>query len=334
MKKGFVPALWALLGAAIMALMLLAGGVLHPVTGTAGGDSDDAASEAETAPEQDGIVHLDPGPLARAAIRSEPVASGSAPRLLEGFARVLDLSMLASIDADLTTARANLAASRAEAERLASLAAQDQSASRQAVEAARAKAGSDAAQVRLAERRFGLEFGPGLARMSAAARSALVADAGAGRAALLRISIPGRLPLPGTRVQVNDGLHTQTVRVMGPAASADPQLQNAAVLAVLSAPMAASAMAGRQFSASAAGEEKQDGVIVPRAALVRWQGQLWAYKETGKGTFRRIAIEEARPVGSGWLVRRGLTPGDRVVIDGATTLFAVERGSSAVQEDD
>src|SRR3546814_21084027 len=47
-----------------------------------------------------------------------PVASGSAPRLLQGFARVLDLSALASIDADLATARASLAASRADAERL------------------------------------------------------------------------------------------------------------------------------------------------------------------------------------------------------------------------
>ncbi|WP_067733066.1 hypothetical protein [Novosphingobium naphthalenivorans] len=336
MKKGFGPAVWAALGAVVMALVLAGTGVLHLGSGTgSGGDGDDeAAGPAENAPEQDSVVRLNAQQLAHASIRTQPVVAGSAAGLRRGFARVLDLSPLASIDADLATARANLAASRADAERLASLAAQDQSASRQAVEAARAKAGSDAAQVKLAERRFGLEFGPGLARMSPAARSVLIADAGAGRAALLRIDIPGPPLAPGTPVQITDSQHSQTVRIIGPAAAADPQLQDAAMLAVLPAPMAASAMAGRQFTARAAGGAVQHGVIVPRSALVRWQGALWAYRRTGKGTFRRIAIDEAQPIDAGWLVSRGLTAGEPIVTDGATTLFAVERGASAVQEDD
>ncbi|MEJ2409728.1 MAG: hypothetical protein P8Y48_10435 [Novosphingobium sp.] len=335
MKKGFVPAVWVLLGAGGMALVLAVSGVLHLQGDTAGGDADDeAAAPAETEAAQDGAIHLDSEQLAHASIRTQLAAAGSAPALRRGFARVLDLSALAAIDADLAMARANLAASRAEAERLAALAAQDQSASRQAVEAARAKAGSDAVQARLAERRFGLEFGPGLARMREAARRALIADASAGRAALLRVDIPGAPLAAGTRVQVMDGGRSQAVRIIGAAAMADPQLQDAGMLAVLRGPMASGAMAGRRFTASTAGRGAEHGILVPRSALMRWQGQLWAYREQSKGTFRRIVIDEARPVEAGWLVSRGLTAGERIVIDGATTLFAVERGGSAPQDDD
>jgi hypothetical protein len=335
MKKGIAPAAWAALGAVAMALLFVIGGLAGTGSGTDRSDDDDAAaSQAEGVTEQDGVVRLAPAQLAHASIQTRPVVSGSSPVLRLGFARVLDLSALAAIEADLATARASLAASRAEAQRLASLAAQDQSASRQAVEAARAKAASDAAQVRLAERRSGLEFGPGLARMGAAERGALVADAGMGRAALLRIDIPGVPLRPGARVQIEDGDRSQTVRVIGSAATTDPQLQSASVLAVLREPMASGAAAGRQFTARAAGDDMQSGVVVPRAALVRWQGQLWAYRETGKGTFQRIAIDKARPIEAGWLVSRGLTAGERVVTDGATTLLAVEHGGPASEESD
>ncbi|MEJ2459064.1 MAG: hypothetical protein P8Y58_13375 [Novosphingobium sp.] len=107
-----------------------------------------------------------------------------------------------------------------------------------------------------------------------------------------------------------DGGRSQAVRIIGAAAMADPQLQDAGMLAVLRGPMASGAMAGRRFTASTAGRGAEHGILVPRSALMRWQGQLWAYREQSNGTFRRI------------------------VIDGATTLFAVERGGSAPQDDD
>jgi hypothetical protein len=235
MNKGFVSAGWAALGAAAMALVFAAGGMVHPGGGgSVGGDDDeDAADAAESPAVADGVIRLDARQLAHAGIKTQAAAAGSAAALRRGFARVLDLSALAAIDADVATARANLVASQAEAARLASLAAQDQSASQAAVDAARAKARSDAAQRGLAQRRAGLEFGPGLARMSAAARGALTADAGTGHAALLRIDIAGAPLAAGTAVEVSDGQRSQSVRIIGPAAAADPLLQDAAMLAVL-----------------------------------------------------------------------------------------------------
>lgn len=317
-----------------MALALGVSGAVHLGGSTQSADDDEASSDVRRAQPQDGVVRLDAKQLAHAAIKAQPLTAGSVPSLRVGFARVLDLSPLASIDTDLATARSALATSRAEADRLASLAAQDQSASRQSVETARAQAAGDAARLNLAQRRVGLEFGPGLARMSPATRSALIADAGAGRAALLRIDIPGPVLAAGTPVEIDDGQHRQTVRIIGPAAATDPQLQDAAMLAVLRPPLAASAMAGRQFNASAEGSGSQYGVIVPRAALIRWQGRLWVYRDLGKGAFSRIAVDEARPIDSGWLVSAGLQAGEQIVTDGAATLFAIERGNAAVQEDE
>ena len=340
MNKGLASAGWAVLGAAGMGLALVATGLVGPGAGGGGADGGaGAADAAQAAPADgptivDGNIQLEGKALAHAAIRTAPVGAGATPNLVKGFARVIDLSTLAAIDADRATARASLAASQAEASRLAALAAEDQSASRQAVEAARAKAAADATQLRLADRRVGLEFGAGVARLGAGAQAALVADAGLGRAALLRIDIPGP-PLPaGTQVVIADGPRTATVRVIGPAAAADAQLQNASVLGVLHGPLAAAAMAGRLFTAGAPEHGSTQGVIVPRAAMVRWQGQLWAYRALGKGKFRRIAMADAQPVSEGWLAPHGLAPGDVVVTDGATTLLAIELGGAETQEDD
>lgn len=337
MNKGLAPAGWAVLGAAAMGAALTATGLVGLGGRTAGGA--DEAQAAQAAPADgptlvDGNIQLDAKDLAHAALRTETVAAGSTPNLIKGFARVMDLSALAAIDADRATARASLGASQAEAARLAALAAEDQSASRQAVEAARAKAAADATQVRLADRRVGLEFGPGVARMGAGAQAALVADAGMGRAALLRIDIAGPPLAAGTPVLVSDGPSSATVRVIGAAAVADAQLQNPSVLAVLHGPLAAAAMAGRLLTAAVADRGAVQGVIVPRAAMVRWQGQLWAYRVLGKGKFRRIAMADAQPVAQGWLVPHALAPGETVVTDGATTLLAIELGGSETQEDD
>ena len=334
MTKGFAPAAWAMLGAAVMALAFAVSGVVHLGSDADGDGDEEARGSSQGALTEGGLVELNTAQLAHAAIRTQPLVAGSVPSLRRGFARAMDLSGLAAIDADLAAARGALAASRAEAKRLSSLADQDQSASLQAVEAARAKADSDAAQLNLAQRRIGLEFGPGLARMKAADRGMLIADVGAGRAALLRIDIPGQPLEPGAKVSISDGERRQSMRILGPAAAVDPQLQNAAMLAVLRAPMAAVAMAGRQFAATAAGSDLEDGVIVPRSALVRWQGRLWAYREVRKGAFQPVPIDGARPVDGGWLVNHGLTAGERIVTDGATTLFAVEWGGTATQEDD
>ncbi|MFX7090528.1 hypothetical protein ABTH94_20455, partial [Acinetobacter baumannii] len=87
-----------------------------------------------------------------------------------------DAGPLAAIEADVESNEAALSASQAEATRLGALYGQDQSASRRALDAARAQAHSDATRARLARQRIGLEVGPGLLRLGAGGIRQLVAD--------------------------------------------------------------------------------------------------------------------------------------------------------------
>jgi hypothetical protein len=70
--------------------------------------------------------------------------------------------------------------------------------------------------------------------------------------------------------------------------------------------------------------EPVTGVIVPRAALLRHEGEVFVYLQTGEQTFERKAIELERPVENGWFVHEGLNPNDKLVTVGAQQLLSEE----------
>ncbi len=106
---------------------------------------------------------------------------------VDAFAKVLDPGPLAQLDSDLATAEAAAAASDAEAARARALHAADGGVSAKDTEAAVAQARSDALKVDILRHRVGLEWGPGVARMSAAARGRLVRGLAAGKIALVHV---------------------------------------------------------------------------------------------------------------------------------------------------
>jgi hypothetical protein len=67
-----------------------------------------------------------------------------------------------------------------------------------------------------------------------------------------------------------------------------------------------------------------DGVILPRAALLRRDARVWVYVQTAPTAFVRREVRDYRPVASGWFVAKGFSPGDRVVATGAAALLGVE----------
>ena len=247
--------------------------------------------------------------------------------LFPHLTRAIDVGPLAAIDSEIETARAAAAASAADAARLQGLAAADQSASARAVQTAQAQAVADRVRVDQAMRRTALEFGPGLARLTAAERGALVGAIAAGQAALLRIDVPGIVAPTG--VQVGDP--PAAVTLIGPAIAADPRLQGTALLAILRGPAARGATTGRLLPAIVSLGSRQAGTIVPRDAVVRWQGQLWVYVPQGQG-FERHVLTAARPVAAGWFTATDLAPGDPIVTAGAGALLAAERGAAGGDE--
>lgn len=71
-----------------------------------------------------------------------------------------------------------------------------------------------------------------------------------------------------------------------------------------------------------------NGVIVPRAAVVRHNGQAWVYVQTAAEKFTRREIYLEHAVEAGWLVTAGLSSTDQIVITGGQTLLSEELNSS------
>lgn len=330
MSKSSAVAAYVLVGALTGAL------ALHLATPLLAPDADDAPkTEAQEAPEADGTLHLDAEKAKAAGLQLAPLAAVTITAQQQGYARAVDLAPLAAISAEITAAQAALSASSAEAQRLKALAAQDANASRKEAEAAGAQAGADHARLTLACQRVGLEFGQGLTPLGCNAIPQLVQAAAAGTRALYRIDMPAGAPPAGSLVQVGDGAQSMTLRVLGPAASGDAQLQTAGVLAMAQGAAARQASLGRVLPARIGAGREQPGVLVPRSALVRSDGVLYVYRAKGKDGFERVALIGAVAQDAGWQVPAGaLHPGDRVVVEGAGTLLGLEHAAPATQGDD
>jgi hypothetical protein len=312
---------------------LMAAGAALAVAGVLAWQSaHDGAPEADesvaAAPPIDGPLRMDAATRTRLGIAVTRLVPATSTIVTNGFARALDIGPLAAIDSEIRTARAAAAASAADAQRLRDLAAQDQSASARSVQAAAAAATADRVRVDLAVRRVALEFGPGLARLGEGARMALITDVAAGRAALLRIDVPGSAAVTGVRV----GDPAVPVTVLGAASAADPRVQGVALLAILRGPGVREAAAGRQLPAIIAGGGREAGTIVPRAALLRQKGDVFVYIASGNRFERRI-LAAARPVADGWFTAGDVKPGDMVVTVGAGNVLAAETGAAAAEDE-
>lgn len=318
---------WAFGGAAALAVALYAAGLLGLVAPSPDRRTtplEGASGQAAAA----GIVEIDAATQRRLGIVAAPLAVAENTATLDGFAKGLDAGPLAAIIAEIDTAEAAALASAAEARRLEILYRQDVSASRKSIEVARAQARGDAARVRLAQQRIGLEFGPGLLRLGIPQVRRLASEIATGDAALVRIDIPGADLATGTGISVTTANAAGFARVIGPASAADARLQSAGVLAIVRGPMARQALTGRVLAAHVATGTPRAGLLVPRDAIVRFQGQLWVYRQTPKG-FSRVALRDPVAVPEGWLIQDGLDPSDRIAVRGGAGLLAIDLGGGA-----
>lgn len=317
---------WALAGAGALALALFAAGLLGQGTNSQPATAAPVGREP-SAGETVGVISIDADTQRRLGVVVASLEMSDDTATLDGFAKGLDAGPLAAIIAEIDTAEAAAAASAAEARRLDALYRQDTSASRRSVEAARAQARGDAARVRLAQQRIGIEFGPGLLRLGIARVRQLAGEIAYGDAALVRIDIPGAsLPL-GALVRVSAGTASGMVRVLGPASVADPRLQSAGALGVLRGALARQSLTGRVLSAAIASGPARAGLLVPRDAIVRFQGQMWVYRQTPKG-FVRVALNDPVSVSDGWLVSTGISSSDRIAVHGGAGLLAIDLGGA------
>jgi hypothetical protein len=278
------------------------------------------------------------GPLAAAGVRIPPATErmlGIATQRLahtqraaeiDAFAKVLDPEPLVQLDSDLATAEAAAVASGAEAARSKALHAANGSIASKDVEAAVAQAQSDALKVSMLRRRLDLEWGPGVARMSSAARARLVRSLVAGAAALVHVDTHNNDGQAGARfVKVDVGDSSPRGVVLGPARAAEPRLQSSGLIVEITGPQAILLSVGLTQSAHIESKSPQQGFVIPRAAIIRFRGSDWAYVRTGPGVFDRRLLASPVTEPDGFFVTGGFASGEAVVTQGAAALFTAEQ---------
>ena len=246
-----------------------------------------------------------------------------------GYARVLDATPLAGLDADVATAAAAASASQAEAKRSKALAAADATVSVRAAEAAAAQARADAAKLALLRRRLGLEWGPALMTMSDARRSALIGQLAAGRTALVRIDASAGLS--GIRGAVMDlgADGTAAVQILGPARVSDPRFPSSGLLGIVSGAAASQLGSGLTLPVRLNTGGAGDGVVMPRSAVLRAAGGAFAYIRRDPTHFERRALGGVVSQAEGLFAAGGFRPGESVVVSGASALYAAETAPKA-----
>ncbi len=159
----------------------------------------------------------------------------------------------------------------------------------------------------------------------------------------LRIS-----PLTSTASDVVGPTVRWTARLVGPAAEVDsvtrspvylyrvragPGLRPGLPVTTVADEDRASAGVG---TATVAGE-----LVVPRNAVVQWEGLAWVFVERASGRFVRVRLDTARPVSGGWVAVAApprtpgaLAAGDAVVVRGAQQLLSAEFQSRIPQAEE
>jgi hypothetical protein len=244
---------------------------------------------------------------------------------VDAFAKVLDPEPLVQLNADLATAVATAAASKAQAERSRALSTPSGGVAIKDMEAAVSQAQQDALKVSMLRHRLGLEWGPGVVRMSEAARQRLVRALSAGSAALVHVDTHNDEGQAGARfVKVDIGNDSVRGPVIGPARAAEPRLQSSGLIVEISGPSAILLSVGLTQSAHIEQSSPQNGVILPRSSVIRFKGSDWVYLRTGPSVFQRRLVESPVAEKDGFFVAKGFAAGDEVVVKGADALFTAE----------
>jgi hypothetical protein len=271
-------------------------------------------------------VSLDAALQQHIGVAVAPLAPASHAAEVDAFAKVLDPAPLTQTVSDLATAEAASAASGAEAARARALHASGDGVSAKDAEAAISQARQDALKVELLRRQIGLQWGPGVARMTPARRDRLALALARGSAALVHVDTHNNEGQAGARfVRIDIGDSSVRGTVIGPARAAEPRLQSSGLIVEVDGPSAVLLSVGLTQSAHIESSSPRTGVILPRAAVIRFRASQWAYVQTGPTTFERRLVQDPVPEQDGFFVASGFARGERVVVKGAAALFAAEQ---------
>lgn len=272
-------------------------------------------------------------------IEVQPLQPGKLDPTVRGFAQVVDAAPLVTLVNDRHSAQIAVHASTAAAKRLELLHQDDLNASLKNLQTAQTAAAADMARVQTLNARVAMEWSPALAHGSAHDPSALATRLSTGRSLLLRIEFPGSQPLAHDAVDLTvpgDPTRHWQARVIGPAGSsqvAGTTVGGAPIIGSGTALLAEVATpelhVGQRLGASAQSGTQRTGAIVPNAAVLSFDSELWCYEQVDPEHFVRQRLPaDAIVLPTGYLVAATFTP-RAVVVHGASLLLSAEQAALA-----
>jgi hypothetical protein len=275
------------------------------------------------------FVVLSPEQQHRLGVEVEVLTAERSQLKVNAFAKVLDTGPLSQLESDLEGQEAAVAASAAQARRAQALARSNDGVSVKDMEAAIAQAKADQTRLAQLRRQLGLQWGSGIAGLSPARRQALIGALSKGQAALVQLDTPGNEGQKGVRTaEVDIGDDTVKATVLGPSRNAEPRLQSSGLIALITGPSAVLFSVGLTQSARLTPPVERYGIVLPRSAVLRFQGSSWAYVRIAGESFERRQVPDPQPQAGGYFVGDGLKPGETVAVKGVAALLAAERTPS------
>lgn len=280
------------------------------------------------------IVKLDAATQKLMGLEISPLKAGQLEPEKKAFGRVLDVTPLVSLAADLTTAQAAAEASQAELKRLTTLTAQN-NASQRALQAAQAAAAHDQAQVEATWLRLLGTWGSAIAERKDL--TGFVQSLATLAAALVELELPAGESLTGVPtgarlLTLSGDSRPVQAQFVGPAPVVDSQMQGHGFLFLVESNQTRLAPGAAVTGFITLPGAPQTGVVLPRNAVVRFNGATWVYRLGGEESFERVEIALGPPLADGWFLPKGLKPEDKVVTVGAQQVLSEELKAQGGEE--
>ncbi len=290
-------------------------------------------------PGGEAVVRLTAAEQEKAGLETAPLLPMERASELTAYGVIVDPAPLITLNGEIVSASAALDASRAEFERAKRLHAHGRNVSLKSLQAAESKFRADQARFAQLNQQLADGWGLAMAQLSPERRSEMVLGLARRRIAVARVSLPAgqtlaSKPRDARVVVLGYEKHPLRTSLVSFAPSVDPSLQGETFLLELEAPNfpLVPGAAVTAYLRSAAPPEQ--GVILPRSAVVRFNNKAWVYVRLDANDFVRREVSLTVPLAHGWFLPDSLSPGTRVVVTGAETLLSDELGASHRVEED
>lgn len=277
------------------------------------------------------LVKLDPEAQKRAGLKTVRLTSLQYQPELTAYGRVVDPAPLAALVTEVSGAQASYAASNQEFERLKKLQ-QDQNASLRQLQAAEAAAQKDRITLDSAKQRLVLGWGRKIADQATSAN--WLQSVTRLESALVRVDLLAGESLPrppeNARLETLRGGDRPLEAVyLSPAPLVDPLTQGQGLFFTVrtnTTDLTPGAAIEAHIPIPGAA---QTGVVVPRGAVLRYEGQTWVFVQASDNGFARRQVTLGQALDNGWLVSSGLAANDSVVVEGVQILLSEELSNSS-----